>query len=244
MKKGVLFLYFSLLVHVYVLLMAEWWLDPEIIRLLRFPKRDIPQEITVEHILIDNPHATREKPVSRPKLSDVDSRSRGSVASQEEYNMLFPESSFSFAADHQPLEGEVSSSERRIMGGPSLYAPEKKPVVRMSSAGQIALESEAVDYALYFKHIQQTVASNWQLYFPIFQYYRGILADGVVAVTFDLDNDGNLRNVRLTRDFGYDSLNDASLRAIQHTSNYGPLPEKLRSPEGITVEFHFIYIRP
>jgi len=245
MKKGMLFFYLSVLVHIYGFLVVGWWLDPEVIALLKHPRSSVPEEVVVENILIDNPHATQEKPLKKAKLSDVDSRSRGPLAREEEYNRLLPQE---IQGSLVPKKGETPASRLAIpaseISGPSLYDPSRKPVVRMSTSGQIALESEAVDYAPYFKHIQQTVASNWQYYFPVFQYYRGIMADGVVTVTFDLDNEGNLRNVRLTRDFGYESLNEASLRAIQHTSNYGPLPEKLRSEDGITVEFHFIYIRP
>ncbi|MFN3660228.1 MAG: TonB family protein, partial [Brevinematales bacterium] len=226
-------------------LIVGWWLDPEIIALLKHPRSSVLEEVVVENILIDNPHATQEKPLKKAKLSDVDSRSRGPLAREEEYNMLLPEE---IQGGVVPKKGEISSSRlakpSSEISGPAFYDPLRKPVVRMSSSGQIALESEAVDYAPYFKRIQQTVSSNWQYYFPIFQYYRGIMADGVVTVTFELDKDGNLHHVRLTRDFGYESLNEASLKAIQHTSNYGPLPEKLRSEEGITIEFHFIYIRP
>ncbi len=244
MKKGLLFVYLSVVIHVYLLLVAGWWLDPEIIALLKNPRPQKEKEVVIENILIDNPNATTEKPLQKAKLSDKDSRSRGPVAPVEDYNMLL---SSEPASQKVPLPLPKAMSPRSgnpEVSGPSLYEPAKKPVVRMSSAGQIALESEAVDYAPYFKQIQQTVASNWQLYFPIFQYYRGIMADGVVTVTFELDNEGNLKNARLSREFGYESLNEASLRAILHTSNYGPLPDKLRSEEGITIEFHFIYIRP
>ncbi|URA09893.1 energy transducer TonB family protein [Thermospira aquatica] len=244
MKKGLLFLYFSLLVHLYLLVVVNWWLDPEIITLLKNPRPQKSDDVVIENILIDNPNATMEKPIQKAKVSDKDSRSRGPVASHEDYNMLLSSESASQKAQDFFSEPMTAPSRHPEVSGPSLYEPSKKPLVRMSSAGQIALESEAVDYAPYFKQIQQTVASNWQWYFPIFQYYQGIMADGVVTVTFELDNEGNLKNARLTRDFGYESLNYASLQAILHTSNYGPLPEKLRSEEGITIEFHFIYIRP
>ncbi|MCX7882065.1 MAG: energy transducer TonB [Brevinematales bacterium] len=245
MKKEILFLYLSLLVHLYFFLGAGWWLDPEIIALLKSPRSSVTHEVMVENIFIDNPHPTHEEPQKKPKLSEHNSRSRGPVGPLEEYNMILPQSPQMVPSI--PQKGEISTSRPGVsaeISGPSLYDPSKKPVVRMSSRGEITLESEAIDFAPYFKHIQQTVASNWQLYFPVFQYYKGVMGDGVVTVTFDLDNEGNLKNVRLTRDFGYDSLNHASLKAIQHTSNYGPLPEKLQSSGGITVEFHFIYIRP
>jgi len=245
MKQWVILIYLSLLVHLYLFFLANTWLSEDILHLWRHASPPASQEVRIDTIMIDNPNATKEKPTRRPKLSDVDSRSRGPVEGREEYNMLLP------VEKHSPApvspHGQGETLERRPgpeVSGPLLYDPAKKPIVRMSSSGQIALESQAVDYAPYFKQMQQTIASNWQIYFPIFQYYQGVMADGVVSVTFDLDNEGNVKNVAITRDFGYESLNEASLRAVLHTSNYGPLPELLRSPEGIRVEFHFIYIRP
>lgn len=245
MKKGILFFYLSVVLHFYVFLLVNNWLDPEIIALLTKPYSPSLEEVVVENIFIDNPHATQEKPLEKAKLSDVDSRSRGPVAPEPEYNM--PLSQKRQVPPSFLKMAEVGSEDSNFTpetSGPLLYKPSQKPLVRMTSSGEIALESEAVDFAFYLKQIQQRVASNWQIYFPIFQYYRGVLPDGVVTVTFSIDNEGNLKNVRLTRDFGYESLNEASLRAVQHTSNYGPLPDALRSPEGITIEFHFIYIRP
>ena len=245
MKKFWVFIYLSFLLHVYLFVFLDGVMDRDVIKLLKQAQQQKPTEVEIETFLIDNPHATQQPPQKKAKLSDRDSRSQGPVASQEEYNAPGAEEKPSSLPQRDEKGKEnVASFSPPMQAAPLLYNPEKRPVVQMTSSGQIALESEAVDYAPYFKQIQQTVSSNWQIYFPIFQYYRGIMANGIVTVTFQLDNDGNLIDAQVTKEFGYDSLNQASLQAIKHTTNYGPLPEKLRSPDGITVEFHFIYTRP
>ncbi len=125
---------------------------------------------------------------------------------------------------------------------PTLYDIKKKPVINLYSTGTASLATKSKDYAQYFLKMQKKIEKYHREFFPVYQYYQGLLKDGEVVVEYTLDQSGDILNAQVVSSYGSDIVDNASLNSIVYAKNFGKLPKDLREEKEITVRFHFIYL--
>lgn len=124
---------------------------------------------------------------------------------------------------------------------PFLFDPSREPVVNLHSGGNISLAAEAKDYASYFLAMQKKIAKYHKEFFPVYQYYQGLLRDGVVVVDFTVDKNGDVAKAEIVSSYGSDAVDAASLNAVVYAKNFGPLPADLAEQGHVKIRFHFVY---
>ena len=124
----------------------------------------------------------------------------------------------------------------------SYFDPESPPDVEMDNNGDMSLATIPEAFASYFLAMQKKVGENWQKFFPVFQYYQGLIKTGDVVVTFGVDGKGNIINPTVIKSYGYSIIDDACLNAIIYSKNFGPLPVSVNKGRPVKVDFKFIYL--
>ena len=115
-------------------------------------------------------------------------------------------------------------------------------VINMDDSGGMDLSTIPADYAPYFYAMERKISETWNQFFPVHQYYMGILKDGDVVIQFRVNANGDVVSPTLTQSYGYEIVDRASMNAIVYSRNFGPLPEGLKQHGEITVNFKFMYI--
>lgn len=263
-KKGIGYIYLSILVHLYVLLFLSFVFDKNILELLLNSMKAQSNEITIENIIVETRTQSKEKPL-KGKISDKYNVDRGKLSYKNIYN--YPNFNLSepekTGVDIQKYKkdkgkevkdknGNVSVNDKTavIKGKPvpsgdyhaSFFDPEKPVDVQMNSAGDISIATIPQEFAFYFLNMQKKVGEKWMEFFPVFQYYQGIIKSGEVVVRFVVDEYGNVIQPTVIKTYGYSILDQSCVNAIEYARNFGPLPEGLRQRKRIVVEFKFIYI--
>lgn len=270
MKKGVGFIYLSLVIHCYVFFFIAFSLDPNLLKTLSemAANRKTSQEETV---IVDTMTESPQTP-ENGKLSDKANVDSGKQGDQNNYNYLNPypdkvnrEASLSKngsqqkekdtgatevtldkdgeqKADKKDKSETASAFQQPSDTRTSYYNPDQKIDVTMDNYGEISLATVPKEYASYFINMQKKIGANWKEFFPVFQYYQGIIKSGEVHVRFQIDLDGNVKNAAITKSYGYSILDESSLNAVNYSKNFGPLPKGLRGMGDININFRFIYI--
>jgi len=88
------------------------------------------------------------------------------------------------------------------------------------------------------------ISEQWNIYFPKFQHYFGFLDQGEVLLTFALDLDGKVGEIRLVQPHNQSSINESCILAIRAAHDFGPIPAEYRDQGGMVIPFAFIYHRP
>ena len=89
----------------------------------------------------------------------------------------------------------------------------------------------------YMRLLKQKIESIWE--YPDEMARRGISGD--LFVTFIINKDGSLRDVRLVRTSGYRELDDAAIKALRDAQPFWPLPDNWEK-NGFEIKGHFIYL--
>ncbi len=246
-----LFIYLSVVVHLYLLLIIQQLADPLILQRLTQLDQSLAER-RQDNVIIETILNSEEIP-DEGFISDrpnVDSGPQG----EKNYNLLNPEFApplkkivdnprdlpQSDQADTPRQQQEESQKE----GDPtvSFYDPSQDIDVSMDSEGFISLATIPQDYAQYFIKMSKEISENWQHFFPVFQYYQGIIRSGEVIVNYQIDAEGNVSRIKVVKSQGYRGLNKSCVDAIQYSGNFGPLPEGLREQKTINVSFKFVYV--
>ena len=102
--------------------------------------------------------------------------------------------------------------------------------------GMISFDSEEFKYAWYARIIKHKVIHNW---FP--PYAAKVLGvQGVVVVTFKIESDGQVKDIKVQYKSGNESLDLAAVNAIYGAKPFPPLPSDYRYKE-LGVRFLFGY---
>ena len=125
---------------------------------------------------------------------------------------------------------------------PTLYDIKKKPVINLYSTGTASLATKSKDYAQYFLRMQKKIEKYHKEFFPVYQYYQGLLKDGEVVVEYTLDQSGDILEAKVVSSYGSDIVDNASLNSIVYAKNFGKLPKDLQEEKEIKIRFHFIYL--
>lgn len=264
-KRLAIFVWVSLTFHLYLVLMILAVTSPEFQSFLKKNAILQPREPRIEETVVET--VTDEKVTPEvAKISDKANPDRGKKAPENRYNYPNPdpkarmgdakqdgkaskeepknEPKDASAAVEVQLQEDKNVQKREQGGDPhtSFYTTESNLSVDMQSEGDLSLATMPNEFAPYFLAMQQKVKDNWQAFFPVFQYYQGILKNGEVEVVFEVRPDGNVENARVEKSYGYRIMDDASLNAILYSRNFGKLPEKLAAKGNVTVRFRFVYM--
>ncbi len=124
---------------------------------------------------------------------------------------------------------------------PTLMDVKKKQVINLYNNGAASLSTKSKDYAEYFLNMQKKIEKYHREFFPIYQYYQGLLKDGEVVVEYTLNQQGDIIDAKVISSIGSSTVDEASLNSIVYARNFGTLPEDLQDDD-VTIHFHFIYL--
>jgi TonB family protein len=268
-NKNILFLYLSILVHFYILFIMAYTIDKNFLDRLFHNTKQQTNVSTLENIVVSTITTSKETP-KEGKLSDKPNINQGKKGSLNRYNYFnanekdaipnpaVPENRNNADEDKKKSGQDDKDANAQIkdsspprqpsagqQGGDyhtSFYDPYKPVDVTMDNEGDISLGTVPSAYAEYFKNMRDKIGENWRQFFPVFQYYQGILKSGEVVVFFAVDDNGDIINPTIVKSYGYRILDESSLNSIIYSHNFGPLPKGLRGKGGITINFRFIFV--
>ena len=255
--KALVYLYLSLLVHFYLIWFFGYAEEKGLLNSLSVISKtqQTKKEPVIENIIVDTKTLSDKIP-DEGKISDKPNLDSGRLSDQKYYNYFNPNPKENFApkpfapAVEKPAkDGEAAQSpkqQEKLDSGDShtTFFDQLLPAdVQMNNAGDISLGTIPTEFAGYFLDMQKRIGSNWELFFPIFQHYQGMIKDGTVTVRFEIDPNGNLVNIQLVQSYGYDVLDQSCVNAVRYTRNAGVPPEGLKKLGKISVSFKFQYIR-
>ncbi len=134
------------------------------------------------------------------------------------------------------------SSEGGGETAPTLMDVKKKQIINLYNNGTASLSTKSKDYASYFLNMQKKIEKYHKEFFPIYQYYQGLLKDGEVIVEYTLNQQGDIIDAKVVSSIGSSTVDEASLNSIVYARNFGTLPQDLQDEGEITIHFHFIYL--
>lgn len=289
-KQLVVFVYLSIVLHFYLLLLAGVMADKDIISMLRHPNDYRRDDMKIENIIVDSVSSS-QKPL-QGYISENANAASAPQTGERAYNLFNPDMAPRSGANGSQDVRETDPADRNAQNGreqqelpedpngllqipennrvaaagtpsPSVvngnpattyYDPSRDMQVVMDSRGDISLPTVPQEFAAYFSKMGQKIADNWQRFFPVFQYYQGILKSGSIQVVIQLDRDGNIVNTSVVNSFGYNVVDEALLNAIRYSQNFGSPPENLLdgfrdglSPEDrakgdIVIGFKYIFV--
>ena len=127
---------------------------------------------------------------------------------------------------------------------PQRLRPESELLIHFDSRGQVSLGTIAEKNAEYFYRMVARISEQWNIYFPKFQHFYGLLREGHVLLTFTLDLDGKVGEIRLVHSYGQTSIDESCVQAIRAAAEFGPIPAEYREKGGMVIPFAFVYHRP
>jgi outer membrane biosynthesis protein TonB len=117
---------------------------------------------------------------------------------------------------------------------------QQKTAVRggISNRGRSAVNAVGTPQGRYKKLVEDAIGSRWYHYTDA---KRDLISIGTTSVTFEIEADGRIRNLRMTENTANEASASIALRSIQETK-FPPIPEDLLAalPEGrFTMEESF-----
>ncbi len=254
MKKSIYFyLYLSFVIHCYLVLTFTGIQNFKIFETLF--KNKAKKTVKVENIFVETFTYSKEVP-KKAVLSDKQNintspRKGENIYNYIDLNQLQTENSFEknkaendYKEISQPRKSNEEKEEFKVKTEklPTLFDPSTQQTVEMDTEGNVSLGTVQYEYASYFLAMQKKVSENWRTFFPVFQYYQGIIKTGEVVIRFQIDEKGNVVNPQVLKSYGYSILDQSCLNSIIYSKNFGALPEGLKKEAPITINFRFIYI--
>jgi len=146
------------------------------------------------------------------------------------------------------IKGEVAKDQppKKIIGGTLAllegFDPEKYAALDTQSDTAedddkvISLDTRESKFASYFARLKHQIERVWA--YPEEAARRGI--SGRLTLRFQISKDGNLMNVRLIDNSGYNVLDEAALQAVKTAAPYYPFPVTI-DRETLSILATFIY---
>ncbi len=268
-KRTLIFIYISAVVHLYLLLIVTMTIDPNFLENF-FRSKTEKRETIIENIIVEtltesditpeqgvisdkdnigaSPFQVSERtynypnPDQRPREGESEVAYRDIPQDTEEQDLSEEISDLDTARETDAQEEQIVRVRDYGNPAPFLYDPEKPVEVYMDNYGDISLDTVGYEYAEYFLSMSRKISREWERFFPIFQYYQGIIRSGETIVSFQVDGEGNVISPQITKSYGYGVVDRAGLNAIEYSRNFGPLPEGLREQGKINVNFRFVYM--
>ena len=124
-----------------------------------------------------------------------------------------------------------NSGSQRGSGNLSPYNP------KIGSPGDaVNINTKSFKYMSYFSGIKEKI--EWAWVYPQEAQQRGQM--GVLTLTFTILRDGSLKTVKLVRSSGFQSLDQAAIRAVRDAADFGPMPSSWDDEE-LTILANFEY---
>lgn len=269
LKRSLVFVYISVIVHLYVMLIITLTVDKEFFEKLLNPQL-MKKDTVIENIIVNTATQSEEVP-TEGKISDKANIGKGKLSETEKYNYFNPElnpkqakqaivnpqpqietgkelmpndSDFKLKSGNKETIAKQATSISEKSGDyhTSFFDPEKSVDVQMNSEGNISLDTIPTEYAGYFLAMSKKISEQWKEFFPIFQYYQGIIKSGDTVIHFTVDSDGNVVSPKIADSYGYGVIDSACLDAVEYSKNFGELPDGLKEHGEISINFKFIYI--
>ena len=156
-----------------------------------------------------------------------------------------------FAVDRQNMNSasaqmmtDAGHALRPFQELPQRLRPDSELLIHFDSRGQVSLGTIAEKNAEYFHRMVARISDQWNIYFPKFQHFYGLLQEGQVLITFALDLDGRVGEIRLINSYGQTSIDESCINAIRAAAEFGPIPAEYREQGGMVIPFAFVYHRP
>lgn len=125
---------------------------------------------------------------------------------------------------------------------PTYIDVKKNEIINLYNTGYNSVATHSKEYAQYFINMQKKIEKYHQEFFPVYQYYQGLLRSGEVIIEYRLDQKGVINNAKIVGSYGSEVVDNASLNSIVYAKSFGALPKDLAGKEDITIRFHFIYM--
>ncbi len=118
-------------------------------------------------------------------------------------------------------------------GGDAFFSPEALAYKSVLNPAQLNALKD-IDLSEYFAEIKRRVKRNWNPSFAVEEY--------TTFLTFDIEKNGQITGLRVTRSSGSEKVDRESLNAVQDSAPFDPLPPDFPL-EALEVKFSFnIYI--
>ncbi len=219
-KRGLGYLYISLLIHSYFIMLFFVTVDKNLLDILLHPKNyqavtedsKKKDEKVIENIIVETITSSKEIP-KEGKISDKANVNSGKKGDENLYN-YFNENPVSTSlmkksgakpeqakdtksegiqiektqTDTGASQTEITNESPNLVGDyhTSYFDPNKQSDVVMDTMGDLSLATIPTAYASYFLSMQKIIGEKWQTFFPVFQYYQGIIKSGDVVVHFKI----------------------------------------------------------
>ncbi len=265
----VLFLWLSFTVHLYALWMLNYIHDlrmsklsetlsqrrPATLRNIILETRTESERIADDAAISDknnidsapvhNPNMPEEYNVANPYLAESQGTGgRDSYVPQEASESALNDMIKSLVSQNpapKEMQNEVQkSSEGGGETAPTYIDPHKKQIINLYNNGTPSLATHSKEYAEYLLQMQKKIEKYHREFFPIYQYYQGLLKNGQVIVEYTLDKSGEIQEAAIISSYGSETVDQSSLNSIVYSKNFGELPEALG--DEVTIRFHFVYI--
>ena len=265
-KITILFVFVSFIIHMYIMLILGTGLDSELQKLAQLKESFKNNNIDIDYTIVETQTESKKQPESG-MISDKANLNSGIKSDLNSYNYINPslkplansiqndnkkfpddkeqKQSDPKNGDFQDQSDQSEKSSKNNDSGDyhtSFVDPNKDLRVTMNSEGDLSLATIPLEFAPYFLEMQKKIKQNWGNFFPVFQYYQGIIKSGEVIIGYSIDKDGNISDARIEKSYGYNIIDQSSLNAIIYCRNFGPLPEELSKLGKIPVFFKFIYL--
>ncbi|MGL4388655.1 MAG: energy transducer TonB family protein [Brevinema sp.] len=125
---------------------------------------------------------------------------------------------------------------------PSLYNPDEPTVINLYNIGSPSLATHSKEFADYLLNIKTRIEIYHREFFPVYQYFQGLIRSGTVVVEFTINKDGDVIDAKIVESYGLETVDNASFNSVVYAKNFGPLPEELAKNGSIKINFHFVYV--
>lgn len=162
---------------------------------------------------------SRAKNIATPAQGKSRSETPGAERTQETTDNPF---SFKDELQKNPEEAQ-KERERAVLGGevlPQVRIDMDNRKTRALERGGLQLSTYAWDYAPYMKYLQRHIDRH---IYPPRAFELGMI-DGMTRVKFRIWRDGRLEGPELIDYKGHDLLRDTSLKAVELSADFKPLP--------------------
>lgn len=247
LKHFSLFVYLSLVFHLYLIYFLSAGLENSFKKLMT--SQNSIHRTVIQNIVVSTPTETL-----KPKqgvLSDKANRRSGRKRKHPDYNYVNPnprpikqKSVVQKNIKHRAGTVVVKPSKQNEMGNPSptLFDVRKKLVVNMDNSGVGSLDTLPSKVAEYLLKVNRQISSKWHGFFPVFQYYQGIMKEGEVKVYFEILPNGKLADSKVVKSFGYQIMDQACLNAVRYAAPFEPFPKDFPIKDLLQINFKFIYL--
>ena len=182
---------------------------------------------------------SRAKNIATPAQGKSRSETPGAERTQETTDNPF---SFKDELQKNPEEAQ-KERERAVLGGevlPQVRIDMDNRKTRALERGGLQLSTYAWDYAPYMKYLQRHIDRH---IYPPRAFELGMI-DGMTRVKFRIWRDGRLEGPELIDYKGHDLLRDTSLKAVELSAPFKPLPPDFPDEYlDITGTFEYIIFR-